>query len=919
MAYFNKNVNEIEKELNTNIELGLKLEEVKNRQEKDGFNELKEGKRKSNIVKFLEQFKDFMIIVLIIAAIVSGVINKINGEGMTDTIIIMVVIIANAIIGVAQENKAEKSLEALKKMSSHSAKVIRNGKQVIVLSRDLVVGDIVVLDTGDYVPADLRIIESVNLKTQESALTGESLPVEKISNTIETEELGIGDQKNIAFSSSLVTYGRGKGIVTSIGMNTEVGKIATIISNTEKDKTPLQEKLDGLGKVLGIGALAICLVIFIVGLLYGKEPLNMFMTAVSLAVAAIPEGLAAVSTIVLAIGVQKMVQENAIIKKLPAVETLGCTSVICTDKTGTLTQNKMTVKKICIDHKILNVDEIDIEQLREENPEIYKDLNRLVCTGMLCNDTKIGVDNKLIGDPTETALVDLGFKLEFDPAKFEQMTRVEEIPFDSERKLMTTINRYDDNGYVVFTKGGLDELLQRCNRFVVDGEKYEDTEEFEKKMVIYNDEMAKDALRVLGFAYKRIDHIPSKEEMKTIENDLIFIGLTGMIDPPRVEVKDAIDKCKTAGITTVMITGDHKTTAVAIAKELGIVEDESQAITGSELEKMSDEDLINNVRNYRVYARVSPEHKVRIVKAWQAHKEIVAMTGDGVNDAPALKTANIGCAMGITGTDVSKEAADVILTDDNFATIVKSVEEGRRIYDNILKAISFLLSSNMSEIIVLFIATMILPILCSKFGLDVNKVEVFSVVQLLWINLVTDSLPALALATDPAEIDVMDRQPNKSKGIFTKGMIWRIIYQGIIIGIVTLAAFLIGISSSNTVINATIAKYPHLTVETARIEIAQTMAFIVIAFAELVHIFDIRNNKKSIFKTGIGGNKILFLALAIASLLMFVVLLVPKIQEIFGIILLPADHIIECVLLIFVPVVVTEIMKLFKINSSKDE
>lgn len=919
MAYFNKNVNEIEKELNTNIELGLKLEEVKNRQEKDGFNELKEGKRKSNIVKFLEQFKDFMIIVLIIAAIVSGVINKINGEGMTDTIIIMVVIIANAIIGVAQENKAEKSLEALKKMSSHSAKVIRNGKQVIVPSRDLVVGDIVVLDTGDYVPADLRIIESVNLKTQESALTGESLPVEKISNTIETEELGIGDQKNIAFSSSLVTYGRGKGIVTSIGMNTEVGKIATIISNTEKDKTPLQEKLDGLGKVLGIGALAICLVIFIVGLLYGKEPLNMFMTAVSLAVAAIPEGLAAVSTIVLAIGVQKMVQENAIIKKLPAVETLGCTSVICTDKTGTLTQNKMTVKKICIDHKILNVDEIDIEKLREENPEIYKDLNRLVCTGMLCNDTKIGVDNKLIGDPTETALVDLGFKLEFDPAKFEQMTRVEEIPFDSERKLMTTINKYDDNGYVVFTKGGLDELLQRCNRFVVDGEKYEDTEEFEKKMAIYNDKMAKDALRVLGFAYKRIDHIPSKEEMKTIENDLIFIGLTGMIDPPRVEVKDAIDKCKTAGITTVMITGDHKTTAVAIAKELGIVEDESQAITGSELEKMSDEDLINNVRNYRVYARVSPEHKVRIVKAWQAHKEIVAMTGDGVNDAPALKTANIGCAMGITGTDVSKEAADVILTDDNFATIVKSVEEGRRIYDNILKAISFLLSSNMSEIIVLFIATMILPILCSKFGLDVNKVEVFSVVQLLWINLVTDSLPALALATDPAEIDVMDRQPNKSKGIFTKGMIWRIIYQGIIIGIVTLAAFLIGISSSDTVINATIAKYPHLKVETARIEIAQTMAFIVIAFAELVHIFDIRNNKKSIFKTGIGGNKILFLALAIASLLMFVVLLVPKIQEIFGIILLPADHIIECVLLIFVPVVVTEIMKLFKINSSKDE
>lgn len=919
MTWFNKKNEEIEEELNTNILSGLKLEEVKRRQEQSGFNELKSGKKKSSIIKFLEQFKDFMIIILIIAAIVSGVINKINGEGMTDTFIIMIVIIANAIIGVAQENKAEKSLEALKKMSSHSAKVIRNGKQVVVPSKDLVVGDIVILDTGDFVPADLRIIESANLKVQEAALTGESLPVEKIENCLEEKELGIGDQRNMAFSSSLVTYGRGKGIVVNIGMNTEVGKIATMISNTEKEKTPLQEKLDSLGKILGIVALVICAVIFIVGILYGKEPLNMFMTAVSLAVAAIPEGLAAVSTIVLAIGVQKMVQENAIVKKLPSVETLGCTSVICTDKTGTLTQNKMTVKKICIDNKIFNVDEIDVNKIKTENPDTYMDLRRLVLTGMLCNDTKIGVDNKLIGDPTETALIDMGFKLDFDPAKYEQMTRVFEIPFDSERKLMTTVNKYDDNGYVVFTKGGIDELLQRCNRYVINGEKYEDSEEFEKQMAIYNEEMAKDALRVLGFAYKRIDHIPTKKELKDIEKDLIFVGLTGMIDPPRVEVKDAIAKCKTAGIKTVMITGDHKTTAVAIAKELGIIENDNQALTGSELEKITDEELIKNIKKYRVYARVSPEHKVRIVKAWQAQNEIVAMTGDGVNDAPALKTANIGCAMGITGTDVSKEAADVILTDDNFATIVKSVEEGRRIYDNILKAISFLLSSNMSEIIVLFIATLILPIVCGKFGLDVNKVEIFSVVQLLWINLVTDSLPALALATDPAEKDVMKRKPNKSKGIFTKGMTWRIVYQGIVIGIITICAFLIGISSNEQVLNNTIAKYPELTQETARIEIAQTMAFIVIAFSELVHIFDIRNNKKSIFKTGIGGNKILFLALAVASALMFTVLLIPKLQEIFGIISLPVDHIVECILLILVPVVVTEIMKLLKINTSKDE
>ena len=916
--YFNKSVEDTVKQLNSNIENGLTQSEVTTLQETKGFNELKEGKKKSIIVKFLEQFKDFMIIVLIIAAIISGVVNQINGEGMTDTFIIMIVIIANAIIGVVQENRAEKSLEALKKLSSHSAKVVRGGTQVVLPSRELVVGDIVVLDTGDYVPADLRIIESVNLQTQESALTGESTSVEKISEIIKDEKIGLGDMKNIAFSSSLITYGRGKGIVVATGMDTEVGKIATMIESTEKEKTPLQAKLDNLGKTLGIAALAICLVIFVVGWLYGRNPLDMFMTAVGLAVAAIPEGLVAVSTIVLAIGVQRMVKENAIVKKLPAVETLGSTSVICSDKTGTLTQNKMTVKKICWNNQVTNVEGIDTIKMRNENLNLYLGLRKLIYTSLLCNDTKVGENNKLMGDPTETALVDMGFNLDFDPSRYGTYPRVNEVPFDSNRKLMTTVNKEGDF-YYVDTKGGIDELLKRCNKYIIDNEVKEIDDEFLKQISKFNDEMAKDALRVLAMAYKKLDHEPSKEEMENIENDLTFIGMVGMIDPPREEVKDAIKKCKTAGIKTVMITGDHVTTAVAIAKELGILEDEKEAITGSLLEEMSDEELKKNVENYSVYARVSPEHKVRIVKAWQSHNQIVAMTGDGVNDAPALKTANIGCAMGITGTDVSKEAADVILTDDNFATIVRSVEEGRRIYDNILKAIQFLISSNLSEILVLFVATLIMPWISQKLGIDVNNIEIFTVVQLLWINLITDSLPALALSVDPANKDIMERKPNKSKGIFTKGMVWRMAYQGIVIGVVVLVAFLIGLFAKDEIIQNTAIKYPNLTVDEVRIEIAQTMAFIVIAFAELVHIFNIRNNKQSIFKTGIGGNKILFLALAFTSCLMIAVLTIPALQNIFGIITLPTELILECVGLVLVPVVIVELMKLFKINASKDE
>jgi len=927
--WFNKGISQVEKELQTNIKEGLTEEQVKANYEKYGMNELKQKKKKSLFVKFLEQFKDFMIIVLIIAAIVSGAVGIAEGEGITDTIIILIVVVLNAIIGVVQESKAEKSLEALQKLSAHASKVVRNGKVTVVQSRELVPGDVVVLDTGDYVPADLRIVESANLKSQEASLTGESVPVDKNTETIDDEKVSLGDRTNMLFSSSLITYGRGKGIVVETGMNTEVGKIAKIISDTEGAETPLQTKLNKLGKTLGIAALAICVVIFIIGIAYGKDVIDMFMTAVSLAVAAIPEGLAAVSTIVLAIGVQRMVKKNAIIKKLPAVETLGSATVICSDKTGTLTQNKMTVQKVFVNNEVKEVADIK---------DISNELDRLMQVCTLCNDTKIGAENQLTGDPTETALIDLGFKINFDVKEVLELKRVKEIPFDSDRKLMTTVNKVGEK-YFVYTKGGIDELLARCNSYIVNGEIKTDLANYKAEIDKYNVDMAKDALRVLSMAYKELDHEPTDEEMKNIENDLIFVGMVGMIDPPREEVKVAVEKCKTAGIKTVMITGDHKITAVAIAKALGILENEDEAITGSELEEMSDEDLTKNIRKYSVYARVSPEHKVRIVKAWQANGEIVAMTGDGVNDAPALKTADIGCAMGIVGTDVSKEAADVILTDDNFATIVSSVEEGRRIYDNILKAIQFLLSSNVGEIIVLFLAILITPWIGSTFNIDIGLIEVLLPIHILWINLVTDSLPALALAVDPAEDDVMKRKPKKQKGIFTKGMSFRVVYQGIMIGLLTLAAFIIGIATPEenlpTMVKIDGTLYSveevdnldealangaeYVEKQEVKVEIGQTMAFMVLAFSELVHVFNIRNNKKSIFKTHPFNNKMLLLAIGASAALMLIILLVPALRHIFSIPILPMGNLIETILLIIAPLVIVEIFKLLKINTTKDE
>jgi len=689
-------------------------------------------------------------------------------------------------------------------------------------------------------------------------------------------------------------------------MTTEVGKIAGMINDVEKQETPLQTKLNKLGKTLGIVALAICVFIFIVGLIQGKEPIGMFMTAVSLAVAAIPEGLAAVSTIVLAIGVQKMVKKNAIVKRLPAVETLGSATVICSDKTGTLTQNKMTVKKIFWNDAIRDLDNIGENEIDEE-------LKKLVYANMLCNDTKISNEGELTGDPTETALVDMAFKLDFDPSIYDRTPRIEEVPFDSERKLMTTVNKVDDD-YVVYTKGGIDELLKRCNSYEINNNVNNDLGAYINKIRQENEKMAKEALRVLGCAYKVIDHFPSKEEMKNIENNLTFIGMVGMIDPPRQEAKVAVEKCKTAGIKTVMITGDHKITATAIARELGILENDDEAITGQDLENMTDEELEKNVRHYSVYARVSPEHKVRIVKAWQKNGEIVAMTGDGVNDSPALKTSDIGCAMGVVGTDVAKEAADVILTDDNFATIVSAVEEGRRIYDNILKVIQFLLSSNIGEIVVLFLATLLTPLFANWFGItDITHLEILLPIHILWINLVTDSLPALALAFDPANSDIMTRKPAKpGKGIFTKAMTWRIIYQGIMIGLLTLAAYAIGLATTNEPING-------LTLEQSKIEVGQTMAFVTLALSELVHVFNVRDNKKSIFKTKVFNNKKLVWAIIASAALMFVILLIEPLRNIFSIPILPTQNILELVCLIFAPIVIVEIFKLLKINTIKDE
>ncbi len=887
-SFYNQSIEEILKSFAVSPEVGLSEEEVEKRRNKFGLNILKATQQKSLWSIFLEQFKSSMVVILLAAAIISGIVGMTNGEGLIDTWVILAILIVNAIIGVVEERKAQSSLEALSKMSAPHTKVLRNGEVIEIPSAEVVPGDIVVLDTGDIVPADMRLIEAVNLKIQESALTGESVPVEKETTTLEEEDIPLGDRKNMAFSTSIVTYGRGKGIVVGTAMKTEVGKIAQMLQNAAETETPMAKRLQQLGRILGYVAIGICVMIFVLGIIYGHDWLEMFMMAVSLAVAAIPEGLQIVSTIVLAIGVQRMVKLNAIVRTLPSVETLGSATVICSDKTGTLTQNKMTVVE-----GWSGGNRIDFRNLHSPE-DIDNDAHTLLISSLLCTDTHLKMlpdgTHQNLGDPTETAIVDVALQLKINKnEKEKQFPRVAEVPFDSDRKRMATINRLNDHNFRVNVKGGTDEVLEVCNRILIHGDVRPISEEDKESIREKNIGMAKSALRVLAVAYKDIDVLPKEVEVDTVENDLIFVGLLGMIDPPRPEAIEAVKRCKTAGIRPVMITGDHKVTAIAIAEEIGIYSAGDKAVTGSDLDAMSDEELTQNVYDLSVYARVAPEHKVRIVKAWQANDEIVAMTGDGVNDAPALKQADIGIAMGIAGTEVAKDASDVILTDDNFATIVSAVEEGRRIYDNILKAIQYLLSSNVGEVLVIFIASIL------------NLGNPLTPILILWINLVTDSLPALALSMDPAEKDIMTRHPrDPKKGFFTKGMSWRIIYQGITIGIITLFAYLIGLRDGGQ-------------------QLGQTMAFAVLGFAQLFHVRNLHSNKRSTFTSNPLNNLALIGANAIAAALMFAILLIPGVMKIFGIVPMDDVHWIYIFGLSLVPIVVVEIVKLLGINHSKDE
>lgn len=880
--YYNQPVEKVVEEFNTSLSKGLTMSNAQTRLERFGYNEFVRKKSKSLLMKFLEQFKSFMIIILLIAAIISGVTGYLHGEGFTDAVIILVIVFVNALIGLIQEEKAEKSLEALEKMSAPQCKVIRDGKVLVIESRELVPGDLVVLDTGDAVPADLRLTEAVNLKIQEAALTGESVPSEKEITTLTGENVPLGDQNNIVFSSTNVVYGRGKGIVIRTGMNTEVGKIASMIQSVPNTQTPLQQKLDKLGKHLGIAALVICGLIFVVGVLYGNDLLSMFMVAVSLAVAAIPEGLPAVSTIVLAVGVQRLAKKNAIVRSLPSVETLGSTNVICSDKTGTLTQNKMTVTKIFTGNRVTEVEKMKLPLSEEER--------QLIQIAILANDTKLTEEAKgytTTGDPTETALIDLGIKFDLNKNIWEQKyKRIAEIPFDSERKLMTTVHKKDNSEIYVYTKGGLDELLNCCSSIQINGEIIPLSEEYKNTIKAENVNLAENALRVLAMAYKKEQVVPQAITCEVLEQNLIFVGMVGMIDPPRPEVKDAVKKCRQAGIKPVMITGDHLITAKAIARELHILQENDLAITGAELEKMSDVELKEKVKHISVYARTSPEHKMRIVKVLQSKGAVVAMTGDGVNDAPALKLADIGVAMGITGTDVSKEAADIVLVDDNFTTIVSSVEEGRRIYDNILKAVEFLLSCNIGEIVVLFVAVM------------ANWATPLLPVHILWINLVTDSLPALALSVDPADPDTMKRKPiNSKKPILNKRFSILLLIQGAMIGALALTAFQIGLNTT--------------AIQEDAIEVARAMCFSVLAFSQLIHVFNIRSNIRSAF-SNLFSNKYLLGAIAISVGLMLLVLEIPYLHDLFHINHLTNMQWIWVAVLSIAPIPIVEIVKLIE-------
>jgi len=874
--WFGKTTEEVIKELKVDPKEGLSSDESKRRLEEYGENKLTSKTQKTLFQIFISQLKDPMIFILLIAAVISAFMKE-----LSDSIIILVVILINGMVGTIQEFKSEKAMEALKQLSTPKAIVKRDGDLKEIPSEEVVPGDIVILDAGRFTPADLRLIESANLKIEESALTGESVPSSKDANVnFDNGNIPLGDQKNMAFASTLATYGRGIGVVTGTGMNTEIGKIAKMLDESETEMTPLQKKLAELSKILGIAAVAICTLIFIISVIQGRDLFEMFLTAISLAVAAIPEGLPAIVSIVLAMGVQRMVKNHAIIRKLPAVETLGAVNIICSDKTGTLTQNKMTVKKFYTagPDELKAVDELDINNI---------DDNLLLKNLMLCNDATY-TETSQTGDPTEVALLEMGVKFNILKADLQTSSpRVNEVPFDSDRKLMSTINKQDKN-YIVYTKGATDNLLKIATKININGNIQDLTEDLKAKIIKASNTMSDAALRVLGAAYKELTSpdIP----IDSIEKDLIFIGLVGMIDPPRLEVKDSISTCKNSGIKTIMITGDHRNTAFAIAKELGIAENENETISGVELDKLSQEELNNKIDSLRVFARVSPEHKVNIVKAFKSKGNIVSMTGDGVNDAPSLKIADIGVAMGITGTDVSKGASDMILTDDNFSTIVSAIKEGRNIFNNIKKSIIFLLSCNLGEIITLFIAILL------------NWDTPLKPIHILWVNLITDTLPALSLGVDPGDENVMDNPPRNTKeSLFSHGSGIFLILNGLLIGILTLIAF----------------RYGEKVYGTEGVH-AQTMAFVVLSVSQLFHSLNMRHPRKSIFQVGIFSNKYLVGSIIIGILLQYLVITIPFLSNLFNLFNLSLFDWTFVILVSVLTLVFNEVAKIFIRAKSKN-
>ena len=842
-------------------EQGLTRQEAEDRLAKYGENVLKEAKKKTNLQRFIEQFKDIMILILIAAAVVSFVVAFHEGEGFFEPVLILLIVVLNAIIGVAQESKAEQALEALKSLSAPHARVIRDGAQDIVAAAHLVPGDIILVEAGDFVPADARIITSASLRVEESALTGESVPSEKDARAVVAKDAPLGDRRNMLYSGTAVSYGRARAVVAGTSMDTEMGKIAGLLSEEKDEQTPLQRRLASLGKYLGVAALGACAVIFVIGFLDGMDVMDIFMTSVSLAVSAIPEGLPAIVTVVLAIGVQRMVKRNAIIRRLPAVETLGSASIICSDKTGTLTQNRMTLTQAFAIHGGF------LEDIGDDNSPAVK---RLLRHTALCTDARVEFGDgkeRHIGDPTETAIVVAAHRNGMAKDELEnQYPRLAEIPFDSDRKLMTTVNRIEGKN-IVITKGAFDVLAERVDP--------EDAEVARK----YVQDMGKQALRVLAVAYKEIDDIPSHPTPEELEHDLNFMGLVGMIDPPRPEAREAVTLCRQAGIKPVMITGDHVLTASAIAKELGILREGDDAVTGSELALMPESELNRRVRDISVYARVSPSDKIRIVRAWQRQGQVVAMTGDGVNDAPALKAADIGCAMGITGTDVAKGAADMTLTDDNFATIVAAVREGRGIFDNIKKVVGFLLGTNIGEVFTVFFAMLLW-----------RETPLLSM-QLLWINLVTDSLPAIALGMEPVEKDVMSRKPTpKEEHIFAHGLGMQVVLQGIMFAVLTLTGFLLGWKIEGSIMSG------------------RTMAFLILSLTQVFHSFNMRS-PHSLFRIGALTNKTLTGAAAVSLVLIAVVVFVPAVAYAFGLTPLSSGMYLRAVGLAFIPVPVVEILK----------